>query len=76
MAQLDAKGEQYVLADVEIMELHDLSLHLHSLSRAQNIINWQKSRMNWLQEGDPNTNIFPWDYVKQKAQKCYQFGVC
>jgi hypothetical protein len=58
IAQLDEKGEQFVLQDVEITELHDLSLSLHSLSRVQNSITWQKSRMHWLNEGDANTKFF------------------
>jgi len=43
---LDSKGEMSVLHDDEMTELHDLSLNLHSLSQAQNSINWQKSIMN------------------------------
>jgi len=39
-------------------ELHDLSVNLHSLARVQNCINWQKSRMNWLKEGDAYSKKF------------------
>ena len=52
---LDEKGEESVLLDEELEELHDLSLNLHSLVRVQNSMNWQKSRMNWLPTGDANS---------------------
>jgi len=55
MSILDLKGETSVLQDVELAELRDLSFNLHSLARAQNSINWQKSRLKWLQEGDSNS---------------------
>jgi len=55
---LDSKGESSVLHDDEITQLHDLSLNLDSLSRAQNSISWQKSRLQWLQEGDTNSKNF------------------
>jgi len=52
---LDSKAEVSVLSKVEVKELHDLSINLHSLARIQNSVNWQKSRMNWSQEGDANS---------------------
>lgn len=55
MALLDSKAEEVPLLDVEIEELYALSVNLHSLSRIQNNINWQKSRMHWLQEGYANS---------------------
>ena len=32
----------------EVEELHELSVRLHSLSRVQTSMNWQKARMAWL----------------------------
>jgi len=55
---LDSKGETLVLHDEEVQELHELSVSLHSMARTQTSINWQESRMNWLSEGDANSNFF------------------
>jgi len=55
---LDEKGETEALQEAEVEELHNLSFQLHSSAQVQNNINWQKSRMNWLQEGDANTIFF------------------
>jgi len=49
MSQLDSKGEVTELREDEVAELHELSIHLHSLARAQTSISWQKSRLKWLQ---------------------------
>jgi len=58
ISDLDLKGELSVLEDVEIAELHDLSINWHSLARVQNNISWQKLRFNWLQEGDAKSKKF------------------
>lgn len=44
-----------MLLEEEVKELHDLSINLHSMSRVQKNINWQKSRLKWLHEGDENS---------------------
>jgi len=46
ISSLDTQGEEAELQEKEIRELHDLSVNLHSLSRVQTSMNWQKARMN------------------------------
>ena len=58
IAILDSKGELSDLQEVEVRELHDLTVHLHSMAKTQNSIQWQKSHMNWLKEGDANSKYF------------------
>jgi hypothetical protein len=58
IAILDAKGELLDLQDVEVRELHDLTVNLHVMARTQSSIQWQKSRMNCLKEGDANSKNF------------------
>jgi len=55
MSTLDSKGEMSDLVEAEVVELHDLSERLHSLSRVQSSMCWRKARLNWLHEGDANT---------------------
>jgi len=37
------------------------------MARLQNSINWQKSRMNWLKEGDANSKIIH-NYMSQRRR--------
>jgi phage antirepressor YoqD-like protein len=45
ISYFDSKAETDMLAEEEVKELQDLSVNLHSLSRVQSSINWQKSRL-------------------------------
>jgi len=58
ISSLDTKGEEFALLDDEVQELRELSVSLHSMSRVQTSINWQKARMTWLQEGDAYSKFF------------------
>lgn len=40
ISSLDIKGEEVVLQDDEIKELHDVSANLHSMARVQTSMNW------------------------------------
>jgi len=57
ISALEVKGENLVLLDGEIDELHDFSEELFSLSRVNASICWQQSRMQWLREGDANSKF-------------------
>lgn len=57
-AVLDRKGEDEVLIEVEIEELHDITSEIHSLYRLNTSICWQQSRLLWLSDGDTNSKYF------------------
>jgi hypothetical protein len=48
MGILEARGEENVLSEEDVSELHDISAELHSLSMANVSILWQQSRLLWL----------------------------
>ncbi|PNX62627.1 cysteine-rich receptor-like protein kinase, partial [Trifolium pratense] len=52
------KGEEDVLSEAELTELHGVSYDLHSLSKLHASISWQQSRSMWLKEGDANSKYF------------------
>ncbi|GAU51099.1 hypothetical protein TSUD_411800 [Trifolium subterraneum] len=58
LSTLDLKGEEVVLSDEEIAELHGVTFDLHSLSQMNASISWQQSRALWLNEGDANSKYF------------------
>jgi len=55
LAVLDVRGEDISLADQDVAELHKLSADILALSKLQTSMQWQKSRVNWLKEGDENS---------------------
>jgi len=58
ISMLDVKAEVHDLEEEEVGELHLLSAEVLSLSKLHASIQWQKSRLNWLREGDANSKKF------------------
>jgi len=58
LSSLDVKSEEEELEDEEMEELHSFLVVVLSLSKLHYGMQWQKSSLNWLKEGDPNTQKF------------------
>ncbi|GAU10511.1 hypothetical protein TSUD_420810, partial [Trifolium subterraneum] len=58
MVELDLLAENRELDAMEEAEIRSLPVNLISFSKFQASMQWQKSRVNWLREGDANTKYF------------------
>ncbi|GAU18665.1 hypothetical protein TSUD_124980 [Trifolium subterraneum] len=55
---LEGKGEETILSDADLGDLHGIASDIHSLSRLHACISWKSSRSIWLKEGDANSKYF------------------
>ncbi|GAU32654.1 hypothetical protein TSUD_219040 [Trifolium subterraneum] len=55
---LDQKGEEDVLTEAELEEMHGVTSDIHSLTRLHASVCWQQSPSLWLKEGDANSKYF------------------
>lgn len=58
LSELDNKGEEAVLLDDEVEEMHGITSDIQSLSRIHTSICWQQSQLQWMREGDANSKYF------------------
>jgi len=68
ISYFDSKGEVSELIEEEVLELQELSVTLHSMSRTQNNISCQQSRLKWLKEGDENSKKI--HRIVSSSQRC------
>ena len=58
LSVFDEKGQDVELTTDEQEEMRGITHDIHSLSRVQTSISWQKSRLHWLEDGDANSKYY------------------